>query len=298
MLAVFAFPGIALQCFRLIAWSATATLLSGCARRAEAPKLSRRPNHMPCAIVGKRDYGSLTFTKEYRLYYQQDGQMEFATEETIDAECKAPERPCWVSKREQATIRYRYHAGVLTDVQRTCQGPKASCLPTVLSIGYAEGRPTHYSFRAVPSSAQTDPQGANKPEETTIQVSATGEIETITHARSRFPKPQDVETRSTFVGRHEPFFSSPIVWPFSPDTIYFGWEVRDSQVKQMALLNRKETFTYGEDGRIASRSIYPDYLGVGKLEFHYDCPTDIPADRVSVPDLMENVSVPLRVDAW
>lgn len=283
MFEVFASPGIALRCSRILTCSVTAASLFGCARRTEAPTLSRRPAHMPCAVVGKSDHRTITFTKAYRLYYQQDGQLEFATEEKIEAECKAPDRPCWVSKREQATIRYQYQAGVLTEVRRTCLDPKALCRPTVLSIGYSEGHPARYSVSLVPS-AQPDPQGANKPDETTIQASTTGEIETITHARNRFPKQQDTETRSTFFGRHEPFASNPIVWPFAPDTLYFGWEVRDSQVKQMAMLNRKETYAFGDDGRIASRSIDPDYLGIGKLEFHYDCTADVSSDGVSAPE--------------
>lgn len=235
---------------------------------------------MPCAIYGETKFGDRTTADLFRLYYLRDGQLAVATENHLAFTCKGPDTPCKLENTLEATLRYRYEGGRLLEVRLTKQNPRWPRGTRVLSVNYIQGRAESYTVRSEPIDGTQRESSDSRARKTVIvrtPEATAGEVETI----ARYPlwfNQEEVEEKTAYFGLREPFAYAPVVWPYAPNTLYFGWSSLIQNVEHNALLKHEEGLSFDKEGRILSRSAERYGQGPNKLEFQYDCPEDPPAE--------------------
>lgn len=237
---------------------------------------------MPCAIYGETNLGDRTNARLFRLYYLRDGQLAAATENHLDITCKNPDAPCRLENTLVATLRYRYEGSRLLEVRHTDQNPRWPRRTTVLSVNYVQGRPDSYTVRLAPIDSTKRESTDSRLRQTAIvwaPEATAGQVETIERYPLWFTQ-EEVEETTSFFGLREPFASVPVVWPYAPNKLYFGWSSQTSKVEHHALLKHEEALSFDKGGRIVSRFTEAHGQGPNKLEFQYDCPEDLPAENL------------------
>jgi hypothetical protein len=228
-------------------------------RPGSAPAVSNRPSLMPCRIV-ERIEGAPQIEKLYTLHYRRDGRLDRATQQTVLNRCVTV-KECRFGD-EDPVLEYQY------DDEGRLISVKLLEPAQVVSIKYLMGRLQEYERTANP---HDDVFGESR---TVVSPDAAGRP---TASMERTEGRRRMRTTARFSNVQEPFASEPVVWPYSPRSLYFGWTRRTATVSVTGVRDsvfETETVSFDEKGRIRKAVLVVDYQGRTSVsrEFIYDCP--------------------------